>query len=368
MLHDESFAIGLAVGRKMGGSGDGVTMSDRLAGLGTLVDIWTIPRYDDPTVENPTKDQRTSWDDSRIKYCVDIMQDLYGISFGGYVEATNGDYYRIKLTLPTGTGIIETAKLEIFNENHDTKWHRSESYLIVSAATVLIVYKDGSYDFPIVLGGFVQDVQLHATENAGKYSWKDINSGDVFPENWGSLRTPRYPLESAGDIKGITATNYHYPHDELGEGHLAKDFYRLTAYSNDDFPPLRGYQTTGTNRYDILPTFGAFGTMYVGYNNLHGIYMYVGGYSETWQEENGDTGWRTTSFWIHTLQITGHPNINYHYMACSPHWCGIYPSKLCTYPHNKDDTDTSPGSYGDGLEDGYQDGYEAGEEAGQASG
>lgn len=356
MLHSESFAIGLAIGKKTGGGG--VTMNDRLAGLGTMVDIWTIPRYDDPAIENPTRTQRATWDLYRIRYCCDILDDIYGKGATASVETYSDPSYSLEWTFAG-----KTADLTIRDAAHDTKWHLSDSYLIVSAAAILIVYKNGTYDFPIILGGFVQDVQLQGTPNRyDKYAFVEVNSADVSP-TWGDLRTPAQVIDAAWRLTRLDTNlpRYHYTHDSLGEGHLAKYFHQLDGYSSDDPPVMEG--PYAENKGDVLPSFAALGTIHSGQSVGVCGYMYIGGYSVTWQDDSGETGWHTTSFWIQSMR----PADSSQYPS-DPHWCGIYPSKLCTYPHNHDDADTSPGTYGDGRADGYEEGYEAGEEAGQASG
>lgn len=358
MLHDESFAIGLAVGKKMGGSGDGVTMSDRLAGLGTLVDIWTIPRYDDPAVENPTRTQRSTWDSYRLRYCCDILDDIYGLSSSLEVNGHGNPYYSLGWSFGGNT-----ATMAIHDAGHDTQWHKAESFLLVSSTAILILYKDGDYNFPLILGGFVQDVQLQGTPNRyDKYAFVEVNSADVSP-TWGNLRTPAQVIDAAWRLTRLDTNlpRYHYTHDSLGEGHLAKYFHQLDGYSSDDPPVMEG--PYAENKGDVLPSFAALGTIRSGQSVGVCGYMYIGGHSVTWQDDSGETGWHTTSFWIQPMR----PADSSQYPS-DPHWCGIYPSKLCTYPHNHDDADTSPGTYGDGRADGYEEGYEAGEEAGQASG
>lgn len=344
-MHDTSFALGLAIGRKMGGGSTGFDPL-ALSGNGSLADIWTIPRYDDGTTE-PTSQARADIETQRITYVSDILNRVYGMRTYMWAQASgNGD---IDLYLSLTNIASDAAKVSSKSAAHDTAWYKAESYLLVSNSAILILYDDTDNPSPTILCGWFENVT-----KTGSY----INNWEPFsdPIDWGKIRTPGVMLDNFGSMSIQRQPPNYNPATNQYSRYLRK------SISTPDAAAFR-IKIGTTYKFDISGSWAAIGQTIT---TAAGTLMYVGGVSYT--PDGGQ--WEDITYWIRLNRLDTINNKNE--QAPTPHWCGIYASKLCTYPHGKDDSDPTPGTYGDGYQTGhdtgYDTGYTAGEQAGQSAG
>lgn len=368
MLHDESFAMGLAIGRKMGGTTD--DSAAMAYSTGGLCDIWTIPIYEQSDTVTATEARKR-----RFVYCVDIMERIYGAEqfwmegddFRSIKWSIDYDYYDAS-DRSTYT-VLQDQPITGYTAN----WATVPARLLVSPSIIAIILLDDVYDTPVIWGGFLHKVRHASSGSAIRGQWESITpSQQTWPNSYDQVETK---IDDFGMHLGQTSLmairRYKGQGGTLdssaftGTGGYVRNMMRynsvkgLTADAEYEHPfDLRLFDAETQKYYDVYEFVGgakSFGTCCPAESTtftskMAQAYMHITSYM------------RAGQLFYYFLKLP-------QYMT-APTMRGLLPPDMCTYPHTA--IDDTPGSWGQGYEqgkaDGYGDGYAAGETAGKEEG
>lgn len=358
MLHDDSFVIGLAVGKKMGGSGALDTNALEFGG-GDFVDIWTIPAYEQSAeVTAAAARTRRAW------YVCDILNQMYGAHSAIFADS-DGAEMRWILDEDNYSGDPSDGTYDMMREQLDStyvaNWATVPARLLVSSSMIAVVLMDSTIDMPVVFAGFVR--QYYGTTSVSA-RWKPITlsngglGGMLLP---GGADQNITKIDDFAPVKGYKGTETVFGADPPPTGasptpvrNLIRYQGRTEASTQPGDPTQPFYVLIGdTVVYNFVGGAASFGTCYPA-DAAHNRYdMHI-----------------TSCLSAVTAGLLTYIFLRLPAGFTTPTMRGLLPPDMCTYPHAA--TDDTPGSWGDGYTDGktdgYQEGYDAGEEAGQTSG
>lgn len=359
MLHNESFIIGLAVGKKMGGGGTLDTNALEVGG-GDFVDIWTIPVYEQSAeVTAAAARTRRAW------YVCDILNQMYGAQSAIFADS-DGLYMRWILDEDNYSGDPSDGTYDVMQEQVDStytaNWATVPARLLVSSSMIAVVLLDAAIDMPVVFSGFVR--QYYGTTSVSA-RWKPITlsngglGGMLLP---GGADQNITKIDDFAPVKGYKGTETVFGADPPPTGASPTPVRNLIRYQGrteestqpgDPTQPFYVLIGEDTVVYNFVGGAASFGTCYPA-DAAHNRYdMHI-----------------TSCLSAVTAGLLTYIFLRLPAGFTTPTMRGLLPPDMCSYPHAA--TDNTPGSWGDGYTegktDGYQEGYEAGEEAGHDEG
>lgn len=354
MLHNESFIIGLAVGKKMGGGGTLDTNALEVGG-GDFVDIWTIPVYEQSAeVTAAAARTRRAW------YVCDILNQMYGAQSAIFADS-DGLYMRWILDEDNYSGDPSDGTYDVMQEQVDStytaNWATVPARLLVSSSMIAVVLLDAAIDMPVVFSGFVR--QYYGTTSVSA-RWKPITlsngglGGMLLP---GGADQNITKIDDFAPVKGYKGTETVFGADPPPTGasptpvrNLIRYQGRTEASTQPGDPTQPFYVLIGdTVTYDFVGGAASFGSCYPA-DAAHNRYdMHI-----------------TSCLSAVTAGLLTYIFLRLPAGFTTPTMRGLLPPDMCTYPHAA--TDDTPGSWGDGYTEGKTDGYTEGKADGYTEG